>query len=63
MYSVPPKADRAHPLITGEYQASKGNENPDSVTPRNYSQVSTLAHGLDKSFVSVFELLFYFIEL
>lgn len=56
---LPPKADRAHPSIAGEYRASKGNDTPDSVTPRGYSQVSTLAYGLDELHV---ELFFYCIE-
>lgn len=56
---LPPKADRAHPSIAGEDRASKGNDTPDSVTPRGYSQVSTLAYGLDELHV---ELFFYCIE-
>ena len=53
---LPPKA---HPSIAGEYRTSKGNDTPDCVTPRGYSQVSTLAYGLDELHV---ELFFYCIE-
>lgn len=63
MYLLPPKAERAYPSIMCEYRASKGNETPESVTPRGYSQVSTLAYGLDELYVGVFTLFFYFIEL
>lgn len=63
MCLLPPKAERALSSIAYEYRASKGNETPDSVIPRGYSQVPTLAYGLDELYVGVFKLFFYFIEL